>query len=255
MAYFSAEFGLHESLPIYSGGLGVLAGDHLKSASDLGLPLIGIGLFYHEGYFVQAIDSAGWQKEDYPRLSSEELPLRVVENSTGPVIIRVDTRHGAIHARILHAAVGRVNLYLLDSDIPQNSPEDRRLTARLYGGDQRTRIRQELLLGVGGVRALKALGITPNVIHMNEGHSAFAPLEVIRERMHDDGLPFDRALRDTAARCVFTTHTPVPAGHDRFDAGLIEEHLGPLADALGLNLHGMMGLGESTRSTRVRPSA
>ncbi|MBL8817616.1 MAG: alpha-glucan family phosphorylase [Planctomyces sp.] len=243
VAYFSAEFGLHESLPIYSGGLGVLAGDHLKSASDLGLQLIGIGLFYHEGYFVQAIDSHGWQQEEYPRLSADALPLKVVENSAGPVIVRVDTRNGAIHARILHLAVGRIDLYLLDTDIPQNTPEDRKLTARLYGGDQRTRIRQELLLGVGGVRALKALGITPNVIHMNEGHSAFAPLEVIRERMQDDGLPFDRALKDTASRCVFTTHTPVPAGHDRFDAGLIDEHLGPLADTLGLNLHGMMGLG------------
>ncbi len=243
VAYFSAEFGLHESLPIYSGGLGVLAGDHLKSASDLGLPLVAVGLFYHEGYFSQAIDSAGWQKEAYPRLSPASLPLSVVENASGPVLISVETRRGSIHARILKLAVGRIDLYLLDADVPQNSPEDRHLTARLYGGDQRTRIRQELLLGVGGVKALKALGILPNVIHMNEGHSAFAPLEVIRQRMQDDGLPFDRALRDTAAQCVFTTHTPVPAGHDRFDESLIEEHLGPLGDSLGLGTHGLMGLG------------
>lgn len=243
VAYFSAEFGLHESLPIYSGGLGVLAGDHLKSASDLGLPLVAIGLFYHEGYFAQAIDKSGWQKEEYPRLTAASLPLTPATNANGPIVISVETRHGSIYARVLHLAVGRIDLFLLDTDVPQNTPEDRTLTARLYGGDQPTRIRQELLLGVGGVRALKELGILPNVIHMNEGHSAFAPLEVIRQRIHDDGLPFDRALRDTAARCVFTTHTPVPAGHDRFDQGLIEEHLGPLGDALGLNTQGLMGLG------------
>ncbi|MBL8811985.1 MAG: alpha-glucan family phosphorylase [Planctomycetaceae bacterium] len=243
VAYFSAEFGLHESLPIYSGGLGVLAGDHLKSASDLGLPLIGVGLFYHEGYFTQAIDSSGWQRESYPPLDSNLLPLKEATNASGRIVISVETRSGSIFARVLHLAVGRIQLYLLDTNIPENNEEDRHLTARLYGGDHRTRIRQELLLGVGGVRALKALGILPNVIHMNEGHSAFAPLEVIRQRMHEDGLPFDRALRDTASRCVFTTHTPVPAGHDRFDQGLIEHHLGPLADSLGLNLHGIMGLG------------
>lgn len=243
VAYFSAEFGLHESLPIYSGGLGVLAGDHLKSASDLGLPLVGVGLFYHEGYFTQAIDSSGWQRESYPPLDSNLLPLKEATNASGRIVVSVETRSGSIYARVLHLAVGRIQLYLLDTNIPENNEEDRHLTARLYGGDHRTRIRQELLLGVGGVRALKALGILPNVIHMNEGHSAFAPLEVIRQRMHEDGLPFDRALRDTASRCVFTTHTPVPAGHDRFDQGQIEHHLGPLADSLGLNLHGIMGLG------------
>ncbi len=243
VAYFSAEFGLHESLPIYSGGLGVLAGDHLKSASDLGLPLVGVGLFYNEGYFAQAINKDGWQQETYPPLSVESLPLTITENSIGPILISVETRTGNIYARVLHLAVGRVNLYLLDSDIPQNSPEDRKLTSRLYGGDQRTRIRQELLLGVGGVKALKALGILPNVIHMNEGHSAFAPLEAIRQRMQEDGLPFDRAMRETASRCAFTTHTPVPAGHDRFSESLIDEHLGPLADSLGLGTYGIMGLG------------
>ena len=243
VAYFSAEFGLHESLPIYSGGLGVLAGDHLKSVSDLGLPLVGIGLFYHEGYFTQALDATGWQKESYPRLEAISLPLKEATNADGPIVVTVETRTGPIRARVLHLAVGRVNLYLLDTDIAQNKEENRGLTGRLYGGDQKTRIRQELLLGVGGVRALKALGILPNVIHMNEGHSAFAPLEVVRQRMQEDGLGFDRALRDTASRCVFTTHTPVPAGHDRFDQGLMEQHLGPLADALGLDIHGLMGLG------------
>ncbi len=243
VAYISAEFGLHESLPIYSGGLGVLAGDHLKSASDLGLPLVGVGLFYHEGYFQQALDASGWQKESYPRLEAISLPLTEAKNDTGPIVVSIETRTGLIYARVLHLAVGRIHLYLLDTDIAQNSEEDRKLTARLYGGDQRTRIRQELLLGVGGVKALKALGILPNVIHMNEGHSAFAPLEVIRQRMQEDGLSFERAMRDTASRCAFTTHTPVPAGHDRFDEDLIEEHLGPLRDSLGLDIQGLMGLG------------
>lgn len=243
VAYFSAEFGLHESVPIYSGGLGVLAGDHLKSASDLGVPLVGVGLFYNEGYFAQSLNAQGWQEEEYPRLPLDTLPLTVVSNESGPVIIHVETRSGSIHARVLHLAVGRVDLYLLDADIAENDTEDRKLTSRLYGGDHRTRIRQELLLGVGGVQALTAVGILPNVIHMNEGHSAFAPLEIIRCRMRDDGLAFNAALRDTAARCVFTTHTPVPAGHDRFSQDLIEEHLGPIADRIGLNTHALMGLG------------
>ncbi|MCA9034018.1 MAG: alpha-glucan family phosphorylase [Planctomycetaceae bacterium] len=243
VAYFSAEFGLHESLPIYSGGLGVLAGDHLKSASDLGLPLVGVGLFYSEGYFAQAINKEGWQQEAYPPLSATSLPLTVQRDARGPIVVSVETRTGPIYAHILHLAVGRIDLYLLDTNIAQNTQENRELTSRLYGGDHRTRIRQELLLGVGGVRALKAIGILPNVIHMNEGHSAFAPLEVIRQRMQDDGLPFERAMRETASRCVFTTHTPVPAGHDRFDEGLIDEHLGPISDALGLGTYGIMGLG------------
>lgn len=243
VAYFSAEFGVHESLPIYSGGLGVLAGDHLKSASDLGIPLVAVGMFYKEGYFSQQIDIAGWQQEDYPRLPLESLPLTPVTTDDGPVIISVETRTGTISARILQLEVGRVTLYLLDTDIDINTEEDRRLTSRLYGGDQLTRIRQELLLGVGGVRALKAVGFEPNVIHMNEGHSAFAPLEIIRTRMHEDAMPFDQALHETASHCVFTTHTPVAAGHDRFDQGLVEEHIGPLGDALGLDAGGLMALG------------
>ena len=244
VAYFSAEFGIHESLPIYSGGLGVLAGDHLKSASDLGIPLVGIGLFYDEGYFSQRIDDSGWQQESYTDLDTRNIPIEPARSRDGkPVVIHVDTRSGQIHARVWRVNVGRIPLYLLDTDIPENRDEDRHLTARLYGGDQRTRIRQEIILGIGGVRALHALGIVPSVIHMNEGHSAFAPLEMIRWRMKEDGLNFDTALRETASMGVFTTHTPVAAGHDRFDAGLIEEHVGPLADELGLGHDGILGMG------------
>jgi glycogen phosphorylase len=243
-AYFSAEFGLHESLRIYSGGLGVLAGDHLKSASDLGVPLVAVGLFYHEGYFSQIIDKSGWQGEDYTQVDPSTLPLQECRMENGdPVVISVETRHGSIFARVWKLHVGRVDLYLLDTNINRNTDEDRNLTARLYGGDQRTRIRQEIMLGVGGVRALTAMGIKPRVIHLNEGHSAFAPLEIIRMRMKHDGMSFDEALRDTAACGVFTTHTPVPAGHDRFDGGLIDEHIGPLGEELGLNHEGLMGLG------------
>jgi len=158
-------------------------------------------------------------------------------------MISVSTRSGEIFAKVWRIDVGRIRLYLLDTDVPENSQEDRNLTARLYGGDQRTRIRQEIMLGIGGVRALEAIGIEPSVIHMNEGHSAFAPLERVRNRMHEDGFSFDDALREVAASCVFTTHTPVPAGHDRFDAGLLEEHVGPLGDQLGLDHHALMSLG------------
>ncbi len=243
-AYFSAEFGLHESLRIYSGGLGVLAGDHLKSSSDLGIPLVGVGLFYHEGYFSQTIDENGWQQEEYTDVDPDALPLQPVTSESGErTVVSVETRGGSIFAQIWKLDVGRVPLYLLDTNIDQNTEENRVLTARLYGGDQRTRIRQEIILGIGGVRALAAVGINPRVIHMNEGHSAFAPLEIIRMRMKHDGLSFDDALRETAASGVFTTHTPVPAGHDRFDAGLIDEHVGPLADELGIHHEGIMGLG------------
>lgn len=243
-AYFSAEFGVHESLPNYSGGLGVLAGDHLKSASDLGLPLVAVGLFYHEGYFSQLIDETGWQQEVYSHVRNEQLPIRIARLANGEVaVVRVDTRHGPIYAQAWQVDVGRVKLFLLDVNIEQNSPEDRKLTARLYGGDQRTRIRQEIVLGIGGAKLLTALGYRPAVVHMNEGHSAFAPLEFIRLRMEEEGLTFNDALREVSATCCFTTHTPVPAGHDRFDYGLFEEHLGPIADQLGIGPVGLVGMG------------
>lgn len=244
VAYFSAEFGLHESLPIYSGGLGVLAGDHLKSASDLGIPLVAVGLFYGQGYFQQSLDPNGWQQETYNDQHIERLPVSPALTTDGkPVVIYVDTRYSRIHAQVLRVDVGRIRLFLLDTDISENREEDRQLTSRLYGGDHRVRIRQEVLLGVGGMRALHAVGITPGVVHMNEGHSAFAGLEVIRRRMVDDDLGFDDALRETAAAACFTTHTPVPAGHDRFGADLMEEHLGPLRDELRISHDSLMSLG------------
>lgn len=253
-AYFSAEFGLHESLRVYSGGLGVLAGDHLKSASDLGIPLVGVGLFYHEGYFAQTIDEEGWQQETYTTVDVDKIPVSPALDEDGePIVIECETRTGKIFARVLKVNVGRISLYLLDTDIDQNTPEDRKLTARLYGGDHRVRIRQEILLGIGGVKALRALNIQPRVIHMNEGHSAFATLEVIRHRMKDDGMNFDDALRETRASSVFTTHTPVPAGHDRFDAGLALEHLGVMADDLGLDDHGIMAMGRVDPQNNSEP--
>jgi len=244
VAYFSAEFGIHESLPIYSGGLGVLSGDHVKSASGLGVPFVGVGLFYDQGYFRQHLNSDGYQEEEYVDTRVEDLPIKPAMSPDGePITVSVETRTGTLLAKVWLMHVGRTKLYLLDCNVEGNNPEDRQLTSRLYGGDSRTRIRQELILGVGGVRALKALGITPGMYHLNEGHSAFVPLEVIRERIHEDGMLFDDALREVAQLTAFTTHTPVPAGHDRFDSELVEEHLGPLRDQLGISYEQLMGLG------------
>jgi glycogen phosphorylase len=244
VAYFSAEFGLHVSIPEYSGGLGVLAGDHIKSASDLGIPLIGIGLFYGQGYFRQRLDRSGWQQEEYIQTDVSQLPMEAAIGSNGePVTVQIETRGGVIRAKVWRMKVGRCDLLLLDSNIEGNHPEDRELTSRLYGGDSRIRIRQELLLGVGGFRALKAMDITPGVLHLNEGHSGFAVLEAIRSRMQDEGIGFDQATRRVSRQVVFTTHTPVPAGHDRFYAELMEEHLGPLREALGISHEKLMELG------------
>lgn len=244
VAYFSAEFGIHESIPIYSGGLGVLAGDHIKSASGLGVPLVAVGLFYSQGYFRQYLDETGMQGEDYLNTKIEDLPMDPAVGPDGqPVTVSIDTRNGRLLAKVWMMQVGRVRLFLLDCNVDGNSPEERELTSRLYGGDIRTRIRQELVLGVGGVRALAALGIHPGAYHLNEGHSAFGALEVVRQRMHDDGLSFEEAARQSARMSCFTTHTPVPAGHDRFTADLIEEHLGPLRDSLGISHEQLMALG------------
>src|SRR5271163_2771323 len=247
VAYFSAEFGIHESLPVYSGGLGVLSGDHIKRASDLAIPLVGIGLFYGQGYFRQRLDSNGWQQEEYLETDVTQLPLEVAIGKNGlPVVVQIETRSGSIHAKVWRVAVGRCDLFLLDSDVEDNAPEDRELTSRLYGGNARTRIRQEVLLGIGGFRALTAMGITPGVLHLNEGHSGFAVLEAIRTRMEEEGIGFDTAVPRVSREVVFTTHTPVPAGHDRFDAELIEEHLGPLREKLGLSQESLMGLGRES---------
>lgn len=244
VAYFCAEFGIHESLKIYSGGLGILAGDHLKSASDLALPLVGVGLFYALGYFRQSIDDNGWQQEHYDKANNDELPFHKVEDAQGlPVEIVVESGTGPIYAHVWRAQVGRNPLFLLDANVEKNTEEDRALTSLLYGGDKRTRIRQELLLGVGGVRLLDVLGIRPGVYHLNEGHSAFAPLEVCTQLMEREGLNFHEAKARVSKSTVFTTHTPVPAGHDRFSPSLLEDHVGPLRERLGIDHRTFHGLG------------
>ncbi len=244
VAYFSAEFGLHESVPEYSGGLGVLAGDHVKSASDLGIPLIGVGLLYGQGYFEQRLDASGWQQEEYLQTDVAHLPMELAIGTNGEAVtVQIETRSGLIRAKVWSMKVGRCTLLLLDSNVVGNAPQDVELTSRLYGGDARVRIRQELLLGVGGFRALKAMGISPGVLHLNEGHSGFAVLEAVRNRMQDEGLGFDEAVHRVSREVVFTTHTPVPAGHDRFAPSLIEEHLGPLGEFLGISHEKLMSLG------------
>ncbi|TSD93359.1 glycosyltransferase family 1 protein [Skermania sp. ID1734] len=232
IAYFSMEFGVTEVLPNYSGGLGILAGDHLKAASDLGLPLIGVGLLYRSGYFRQALTADGWQTEHYPALDPQGLPLRLLTEGSAPVLVHLampDDR--VLRARVWIAQVGRVPLLLLDSDIAENDPEMRGVTDRLYGGDQDHRIKQEILAGIGGVRAVRAFtratGLPdPEVFHTNEGHAGFLGLERIRELIADRGVDFDTALAAVRAGTVFTTHTPVPAGIDRFPADLVRHYFG-----------------------------
>ena len=244
VAYFSLEFGLHESVPIYSGGLGVLAGDHVKSASGLGVPLYAIGLFYDKGYFKQQINENGEQVEIYQDTQVENLPFEPCYDKDGNrLIVSVETVNDTIKAKVRKIQVGRVTLLLLDTDLEENSEDDRNLTSTLYGGDSRTRIRQELVCGVGGVRALHALGVRPGVFHLNEGHNSFATLEAIREEMEHCGVPFAKAAQDVAQKTCFTTHTPVEAGHDYFPQDLVEEHLKPLYEKLGLSLRDFMALG------------
>ncbi len=248
VAYFSAEFGIHESLPIYSGGLGVLAGDHLKSASDLGLPLVAVGLFYRESYFRQRIGRDGWQHAEYVRSPAELLPAQPALDPAGKrIIIEVPLSKETLRAQVWEIAVGRNRLLLLDTDVEGNSEENRQLAARLYFGDQRVRIRQELLLGVGGVRALRAAGIHWGGLHLNEGHSAFATLEYARLLMELTGADFRTCAQEVAQNTVFTTHTPVDAGHDRFPPELVDDHLEPLRRSLGLSQQEFLGLG------RIRP--
>ena len=248
VAYFSAEFGFHESLPIAAGGLGILAGDHSKSASDLGLGFVGISLFYREGYFQQAFNQDNWQTEYYSLLNPRNLALEPVLDARGePVVGVVEIATGQVYFHIWRVNVGRCAVYLLDTNRPENEPQFLDLTRRVYGGDRTTRIMQEILLGIGGVRMLRALGIQPSVFHMNEGHSAFLTLELMREQLAA-GKSYADALAWTRAHCVFTTHTPVEAGHDRFDKNLIKYTLGRYMKSLRLPADNIMGLGQ------VRPN-
>ncbi len=246
IAYFSLEFGLTESLMIFAGGLGVLAGDHLKSSSDLDVPLVGVGLLYQQGYFRQYLNQAGWQQEAYEDNHFDNLPLTLEHGDDGRALtIEIQISGRKVTAQIWRVQVGRIPLYLLDTNIPENTrPQDRDITDQLYGGDQDLRIRQEILLGIGGYRALRALGLAPVVYHMNEGHSAFLALENIRQLMVDHELTFAQAREAASAGCVFTTHTPVPAGHDRFPPQLMQRYFGDYAaNDLKLDWNGFMALG------------
>ncbi|MHB0871045.1 MAG: alpha-glucan family phosphorylase [Chloroflexota bacterium] len=254
VAYFSMEFGISESLPNYSGGLGVLAGDHLKSASDLGIPLVGVGLLYQEGYFRQYLNADGWQGEMYPDNDFFTMPLYIERRGDGtPVVIQVDFPGRVVRAQLWRAQVGRVPLYLLDTNIPGNRPDDRDVTDRLYGGDIDMRMRQEILLGIGGIRALAALGINPTVCHMNEGHSAFLAFERIRNLMTSRGMSFEEAREASAAGIAFTTHTPVPAGIDMFAPDMIERYFGGYCRSLGLTHREFMALGRQGPDSDQEP--
>jgi glycogen phosphorylase len=243
VAYFSAEFALHQSLPIYAGGLGVLAGDHCKEASDLGVPLVGIGFMYPQGYFHQRLSPEGWQEESYERLNWNDAPIEPAVTAEGKrCITAVPLGDRSVLVAVWRLHVGRSKLYLLDTDLEENAPWDRELSARLYGGDRETRIQQEVILGIGGVRTLKALGSKPAVFHLNEGHAAFVVLQRIRDLI-EQGETFSQALEQIRATTVFTTHTPVPAGHDAFPFGLVEKHLAGCWGTLGGDRDQFLALG------------
>jgi starch phosphorylase len=247
VAYFSAEFGFHETLPIAAGGLGILAGDHAKSASDAGLGFVGVSLFYREGYFQQALDANNWQTEYYTLLDPKNLPIEPVANEKGErLVCRVEVGMSQVSFVAWRVNVGRVPVYLLDANLPDNEQHFRDLTLRVYGGDSTTRIMQEMLLGIGGVRLLRALGVQPSVFHMNEGHAAFLTLELVREKMAS-GKKFPEAVALTKAECIFTTHTPVEAGHDRFSPELSEYALHRFSRQIPVPFSELMGLG------RIKP--
>ena len=245
VAYFCAEYGFHESFPIYSGGLGVLAGDYCKAASDADAHFLAVGLLYEQGYFTQSVDDDGVQHAEYKHHDPRDLPVEPVRDGDGKwltISVRIGGRD--VMARIWKAQAGRVPVYLLDTNTPENAPSDRDITRRLYGGDESTRVRQEMILGIGGVRALRALGLAPAAWHLNEGHAAFLILELVREHK-GLGLPFDAALEATASACVFTTHTPVAAGHDAFGHGLILEHFQDFINDLGIPVERFLELGRA----------
>ncbi len=247
IAYFSMEYGLTECMPLYSGGLGVLAGDHLKSTSYLGLPFVAVGLLYQHGYFRQTLTADGWQMADYPTNDFYNMPIQPEKRSDGsPLLIEVSYPEGTVFAKVWRAQVGRVPLYLLDTNIPENQSEElRNITDYLYGGDERLRIKQEILLGIGGYRALAALGIQPTVCHMNEGHAAFLTIERIRQLMQDTGIRFEEACEATKSGNIFTTHTPVPAGIDWFPPDLVNYYCSNYYDELGVSAETFLGLGRA----------
>jgi len=244
VAYFSMEYGMDTSLPIYSGGLGILSGDHMKTASDMGLPLVGIGLLYRQGYFKQMLNADGFQQESYPENDWYNMPVERKDDKDGqPLKISVDMAGQQVVAQIWEVKVGRSSLYLLDTNIEENSPHIRNITATLYGGDKETRIQQEILLGIGGIRALRALGINPAVTHMNEGHAAFLGLERIREIMGERNFTYEEAKEVVWPTNIFTTHTPVPAGNERFDIGLMDKYFRAWPQILGISWKDFLGLG------------
>ena len=245
IAYFSAEFGMHESLPIYSGGLGILSGDHLKTASDLGIPMIGVGLLYNHGYFIQRINQEGWQEASYKPLDFSTVPAEKAIGTDGrEIVVQIEMPDRIVSARVWAIKVGRITLYLLDTDIEQNTVNDRGLSARLYGGDNQMRIAQEKILGIGGVKAIRRLGLDPWVWHMNEGHSAFLTIELMREYVAR-GLSWREAIEALSPKVCFTTHTPVPAGQDAFDSDLVEMHFWNLRNQLGMSRYEFMRLGQN----------
>jgi starch phosphorylase len=249
IAYFSAEFALHQSLPIYAGGLGVLAGDHCKEAGDLGLPFIGVGFMYPQGYFHQRITSEGWQEEVYERLKWAHAPVQPALTSEGKeCVIAVPLANRTVLVSVWRVLLGRTTLYLLDTDLEENAPWDRELSARLYGGDRETRLQQEIILGIGGVRALRALDVDPGLWHLNEGHAAFVVLQRIRELL-EQGRAFEAALDDVRRNTVFTTHTPVPAGHDAFPFHMVETHLAGCWGGLGEHREDFLALGRHDNGT------
>ncbi|HMJ85581.1 MAG TPA: alpha-glucan family phosphorylase [Vicinamibacterales bacterium] len=243
IAYFSAEFALHQSLPIYAGGLGVLAGDHCKEASDLGVPLIGVGFMYPQGYFHQRLSAEGWQEESYEKINWADAPIQQALTPDGrPCVTAVPLGDRSVLVAVWQVRVGRVRIYLLDTDLEENAPWDRDLSARLYGGDRETRIQQEIVLGIGGVRTLRALGVEPAVFHLNEGHAGFVVLQRIRDLI-ELGASFDVALDEIRRTTMFTTHTPVPAGHDAFPFHLVEKHLAGAWGTLGSHRERFLALG------------
>ena len=256
VAYFSMEFGLGESLPLYAGGLGILAGDYLKTASDLGVPVVGVGLLYQVGYFRQIVDAGGWQHEMYPYNEPASLPIQPVEARGGGWLhVSLDFPGRTILLRVWRAQVGRVALYLLDSNDPMNSPVDRGITGELYGGDDELRLMQEIVLGVGGWRALEAMELDVDVCHLNEGHAAFLVLERARRFREERDVSFRDALCATRAGNVFTTHTPVAAGFDTFSPALIEKYVpqvGAYLGKLGVSLEELLALGR--KHPRTSPS-